>query len=103
MIVVPKMEMIKSYIHVNLRFYVKNFSMIDVDNLVKSTLDGLVENGLIEDDRFIVSQYHEKRPVAEYSSERIVLNITPINIEEFLDEKQETLFPKETPSYIAIF
>lgn len=102
-LVVPKRETLKGWCHVNLRFYVKNFSMIDTDNLVKPTLDGLVENGIIEDDRFVVSQFHQKMPVNEYSSERVLISIHPIILEEYLSEQQETLFVKETPPYIAVF
>jgi len=55
-----KGKMIKGLVDVNLKFYLKNFAMIDVDNCVKTTLDSLVENGFIEDDRKIVKLAVEK-------------------------------------------
>jgi len=57
-----------------LDFYVKNATMTDVDNLIKPTLDALVEKGLLVDDRYITSLTATKHKGKE---ERIVIQIIP--------------------------
>jgi len=40
---------------IELDFYIKHFTTTDVDNLIKPILDALQENGVIENDKYIVS------------------------------------------------
>ncbi len=63
---------IKGEVEVHLTFYIKNYAMSDVDNLIKETLDQITKYGYIEDDRKIVFLSAEKRKSAE---ERIEVEI----------------------------
>ena len=54
-------------------FYIKNFAMSDVDNMVKPFLDALVENKIIDDDRYIKKLILEKFKVDNKEDEKIVV------------------------------
>lgn len=56
---------------VTIEFGIKNFKMSDVDNLTKSVLDALTENGVITDDRFIEKLHLEKKKVEKKEDEYI--------------------------------
>jgi len=47
------------------RFYLKNFTRIDIDNLIKPLQDCLVESEIIKDDRYIVRIIAEKFPAEQ--------------------------------------
>lgn len=51
---VNKESISKGEIEVHYKFYVKNYALTDVDNLIKQTQDLLVKRGYISDDRKIV-------------------------------------------------
>jgi len=55
-------EMIKGYVEIHYKFYLKNWKMTDGDNCVKCLQDQLVSRGLIQDDRFIMKYVIEKIP-----------------------------------------
>jgi len=52
-------------LHIEYRFYLKNFIRIDIDNLIKPLQDCLVANGIIKDDRFIVGMLASKYPAEQ--------------------------------------
>jgi Holliday junction resolvase RusA-like endonuclease len=58
----PSHELIKGYVEVNYSFYLKNWKMRDVDNMVKILQDILVKKGYIEDDRKIMKFTAQKFP-----------------------------------------
>jgi len=60
---------------VELEFLVKSFSTTDVDNLIKPTLDALVESGILEDDRYITKVTASKSRVQNKEQESIKINI----------------------------
>lgn len=70
----PKREMIRGMVRVDYRFFLKNHSKADSDNLIKVLQDMLVKKKYIEDDRFIY--YHT---VAKIPSKvnRIQIEIKP--------------------------
>ena len=75
----PKEEMIKGFVEVKYDFYIKNFLMNDVDNLIKPLQDILVKKGYIEDDRKI------KRIIAEkHKSEtnKIIIEIKQCHLNQ---------------------
>ena len=55
-----KCPMIKGEVKVHYKFYIKHFSISDVDNFIKPIQDILVKNGAIEDDRKIIKITAEK-------------------------------------------
>jgi len=55
-------EQFKGLLHIEYRFFMKNFKMVDIDNLIKPIQDCLVANNIIEDDRFIVGMIASKYP-----------------------------------------
>jgi len=61
----PKVQMIKGYVDVHFRFFLKNWKITDVNNLVKGLEDILVSCGYIEDDRYIMKSINEKIPSKE--------------------------------------
>ena len=65
----------KGLLHVEYRFYLKNFKMVDIDNLIKPLQDCLVANNIIEDDRYIIGMIASKYP-AEH--DRIEIEIKEV-------------------------
>lgn len=55
-----KEEMIKGFVEIRYDFYIKNFGLSDVDNLIKPIQDIIVKKGYIEDDRKIKKITAEK-------------------------------------------
>jgi len=53
-LLLPKRQMIKGWVCVELDFYVKNFGRLDNDNMIKTILDSIVLKEYIEDDRKII-------------------------------------------------
>ncbi len=53
MLLAPKRKMIKGRVEVKYKFYMKNHSRADYDNVIKVVQDLIVECGYIEDDRKI--------------------------------------------------
>jgi len=66
------------YIEINLKFYIHNYKMADVDNFIKPTLDALVDKNIIDDDRFIKRIISEKFQIAKNIDEHIYINIKNI-------------------------
>lgn len=64
--------MIKGECEIHYTFYIKNYGMTDVDNLIKETQDFIVKKGYIEDDRKIVWLSAEKIKSKE---EKIIIEI----------------------------
>ena len=52
-LLLPKKAQIKGKVGVDLVFYIPYPQRCDLDNLLKGTLDAIVDRGYIEDDRFI--------------------------------------------------
>lgn len=50
----PKKKLVGKEYEIHYTFYLKNFGLTDVDNLIKPLQDILVKSGVIEDDRKIV-------------------------------------------------
>ena len=67
----------KNMLAVKINFYVKNYKMIDLDNLAKGVLDSLVENGVIKDDRYIKTLKLAKYPIKD--KEFIDITIRELN------------------------
>lgn len=65
-------KMIKGEVEIHYTFYIKNYGMTDVDNLIKETQDFIVKKGYIEDDRKIVWLSAEKIKSKE---EKIIIEI----------------------------
>ena len=61
----PKAEMIKGYVEIHYRFFLRNWKRTDGDNLVKGLQDILVKAGFIEDDAKIMKYVIEKIPCEE--------------------------------------
>jgi len=61
LLLLPKHVKIKGEVEIHYTFYLKNYALSDVDNLIKPLQDCLVKGGLIEDDRKIVFLSAEKR------------------------------------------
>lgn len=60
MLLLPRKTMIKGYVEIEYHFFLKNWKMVDVDNLVKPLQDIIVKKGYIEDDRQIKKITAEK-------------------------------------------
>lgn len=70
----PKKEMIRGKVSVIYRFFLKNHSMIDFDNLIKVMQDNIVKKGYIEDDRKIYRALIEKIPCKHYNKTEIEIH-----------------------------
>lgn len=75
--VVPfyKGEHLEEELFVRYVFYVKNYGLVDVDNLIKQTNDMLCKRGYLKDDRYIKAIYCEKEKVKDIKDEKIVTDI----------------------------
>lgn len=62
----------KGEVEIHYTFYIKNYGMTDVDNLIKPIQDIIVKKGYIEDDRKIVFLSAEKIKSKE---EKIIIEI----------------------------
>jgi len=60
--ILPKKNMIKGWVEINYKLYLKNWKMTDGDNCIKIMQDTLVKKGYIEDDRKIMRYVIEKIP-----------------------------------------
>lgn len=65
------------FIEVHYEFYVRYFKGVDGENFIKATSDALVENGVIEDDRFIKRYLIDKYPLNDLDKEHIEIKIMP--------------------------
>ncbi len=45
---------VEGFVKLEINYFIKEFARTDVDNLVKGFVDGLVDAGIIEDDRKVV-------------------------------------------------
>lgn len=63
--ILPKHKMIEGIVQIHYKFYLKNHSRTDIDNLVKVTQDILVKKGYLQDDRKIYKAIVEKIPSKE--------------------------------------
>lgn len=63
---------IKGEVEIHYTFYIKNYGMTDVDNLIKETQDIIVKKGYIEDDRKVIFLSAEKIKSKE---EKIIIEI----------------------------
>ena len=77
-LLLPKSVCHGDYYSVRYDFYLKNWKMIDYDNLIKQTQDCLVRKGIISDDRKIVQAHINKHPASE---NKIGIEIWPMTIE----------------------
>jgi len=59
-------------------FFIKEFGRADQDNFCKTTLDALVDSGIIKDDRYCIKMVSEKRRVKTKEEEKIEIVITPL-------------------------
>lgn len=62
---------------VKYEFYVKNYGHADVDNMIKSLQDILVNAGFIRDDRYIKQIHATKYRVESTEKERMDIDIQP--------------------------
>lgn len=62
----------KGEVEIHYTFYIKNYGLSDIDNLIKATQDLVVKKGYIEDDRKIVFLSAEK---IKSKDEQIVIEI----------------------------
>lgn len=58
-------------------FYIKNYGLRDVDNMVKPLQDLLVKRGYIKDDRYIKAMMATKERVKNLIDEKIEIRIEP--------------------------
>lgn len=63
---------LKGEIEIHYTFYIKNYGMTDIDNLIKPIQDIIVKKGYIEDDRKIVWLSAEK---IKSKDEKIIIEI----------------------------
>lgn len=70
---VPRRKKLIKWCKIELDFYIKYYSMTDVDNLIKPTLDALQEVGVLEDDKYVVSVLATKHKMIK--EEKIILQI----------------------------
>lgn len=56
----PKRKQTKGFVELHFKFYLTNYGMTDVSNLIKCTEDIIVKAGWIEDDRKVVKLTAEK-------------------------------------------
>lgn len=70
----PRHKQVKGFVYIEYDFFLKNFGLRDVDNMIKPLQDILVKNGLIEDDRFIISFKATKWKAKKDS---VMVHITP--------------------------
>lgn len=75
----PKNFKVSGYVWIYYKFYLKNWKRTDGGNLEKSLTDILVQNGIIDDDRYIMKYIIEKFPSKE---DRIELVINEYSLEE---------------------
>ena len=68
---------VEGLVEVTLNYYIKAYMTTDVDNMAKATLDGLVENGAIQDDRFIIGLHQWKFRESDKNKQRIEIIIEP--------------------------
>ena len=64
---------------VEFHFYIKYFSVTDVDNMIKPILDSLVENGVLEDDKFVKTVIATKHKIKKGQEERIEIKIKKLD------------------------
>jgi Holliday junction resolvase RusA-like endonuclease len=72
----PKREIVKGKIGMNIDFYFKTAERSDIDNLLKAILDSIVKAGYIEDDRFIWEMKIKKH---KDKDERICFEVYKLN------------------------
>ena len=70
---------IKGTVEMHYTFYIKNYGMTDIDNLIKPIQDIIVKKGYIEDDRKIIYLTAEK---IKDNDERIEIEIRKYEIDE---------------------
>ena len=68
----PKVQMVKGFVDIHYKFYLKNWKLVDGDNCVKGLQDILVKAGFIEDDRKILRYIIDKPPAKE---DKIIVEI----------------------------
>ena len=66
---------IKNEVEIYYTFYIKNFGNADVDNLIKTAQDQIVEKRYIIDDRKIIFLQAKKIKVKNYQDEKIEITI----------------------------
>lgn len=74
-LLLPKAPIPGPYYRVAYDFYLANFALTDVDNMVKPLQDSLVRQGLIRDDRFIL-EFTARKFKAD--KDHIEVEITPL-------------------------
>lgn len=70
-------EKIEGELFVRYVFYVKNYDISDVDNMIKTIQDILVKGQIIKDDRYIKVIECRKEKVMDINDERIHISIEP--------------------------
>lgn len=70
-----KMFACDGWCNIEFNFHIKSYKATDVDNLLKTAIDSLVEAGIIKDDRYIKSITATKHRAKE---ERILITIEEI-------------------------
>lgn len=55
-----KRQKVSGWYSIKFKFYIKNYSMSDLSNLIKVTEDCIVKAGLVDDDRFCKKMELEK-------------------------------------------
>lgn len=56
-LLLPNQPLEGPYYRVSYYFHLKNFALIDQQNLLKCLTDGIVRRGIIRDDRYIVEEH----------------------------------------------
>ena len=71
-LLLPRCSMAEGYYEIHYDFYIKNYALTDLDNMVKVSQDCLVKKKIISDDRKIIKMVVRKFKDA---NERIVFRI----------------------------
>lgn len=66
---------IMGFLEVNYKFFIRNYKRSDGENFIKTTSDALVENEIIQDDRFIKKYTVEKFMLNDLDQEHIEIEI----------------------------
>ena len=75
LLTLPKHKTITGDVKITYCFYLKNYKMTDIDNLIKPLTDILVKKGYIEDDRKILEAHIYKYPALK---DKILVKIVKI-------------------------
>lgn len=70
-------EPVHGKVEVWTRFHIQHITTTDTNNLIKTLFDAMVDAKIIDDDRFIYREHHEKVPLVKGEGEKIEIEIQP--------------------------